>query len=1599
MADEFDDFEAEFRAKQAPDAPAHPYRDDFSDVEAEFRASQAAPESRPSSGLDDALALGRRAIEVATPGGRYLRRAAEEGPEAAVRLAAQDATIPSRYGEKAGRAMGERFARETSEKFGMEPSTEAEKTIADVGGWLGHLGGKGLEILGLSAVMPGVAPAGAGLQTLGRQAAGRAVHGALTFGSEQAIEATARGKGAGEVVGAGAEGAALGAVLGLAGAVPGASEFYLSPKMRDGIMKSIMPRLLGTGAEAAVGGGYAAAKGGDTVDVASNAALFGLLGFISNANYSARARDAAKDSVIEPVVRAFVDSGVPKEQAVASARQALEQGLAQAGQASVALRRHPNFPVFLDEIAGKIRQAHPEVSPQQASILAEAEAAKLFINGEVSIESLGKMKMKVEPGEALPPAKAAEQTWEDAAAAPAAPEGPADPVAQEMEAMVAAAQERGGGGSLESIKAAMELPPDLAEGLPQSATDVAPKEDIQGVAPEEVGLVAPEAELASMEAIPESSVSPVVASEGQVAPEAPVAPTEPLSLAQRFPDAPPKVIESLERSVGAASREGMEAAKFKPTEVEGSAVRGARGGAPSDEARLLLPPLRVRPSALLPEEVAATVQAAGIKVGAKMSLLQGVKDPAFGRIPKGESVTVRGVDLEGGNVIIEFGGKEVQKFAIVPVEAVAKAVRNAPPAPFGPAAIKDRVLAETGVKKEKTVHLTEQEALGAKFQAESKGAREATLVAQKEMRTRLREQSRVARAAMAKAQKELRHEIKEAVINGKWEQATRNKIVEFARAFLPPEARGALLGKVANAKGPKDLLRAFWDIDQKSTLISNKKMMKDIRILVDRVMSSPTFPVGMKSRIREMLEDVRLENWSPRTLNDLRMQQELIDELRADGVDVTIPQSVFDKISKISKRPLADMDGAELEDILSDLRFMIEQGKDIRAAIRNLDELERLDHLADLVAGTKKIEKPTTKEGVKRPFLSPALTWAEQRKNDWLRMADFGQSVGIATLPIQVVVDDLDGSYLGGGANRRVIWNPLQDGYVTHQATISEANDFVAKVVKEHGALDVKQQDRVTTVLMREQLGGREKLHQLGMDDEAINAVKLTPAEQGTLDALRGYLNDPKRVRALARVTAMLYNQEFVAVEKYWPMKTDFNAPKEGASAQDAILEQIDLRRKNVEKGMLIERVENAKQKIRSDIYGVFLEAAQQGSMIENMAGPILKAHALIRDPKYLEVAGDAGQTFWRDFLDVLARDGKISAARRNWTIDFLRKNMGVGALTFKIPTAIIQLSSLGSGAALTGGAHMRAALMAGPEWDGFVDKNMPLIRERKGGDPAVKEVMEGGLMTKFKEAGFKWIVQMDHFAARQVALAAYFQWADLHGVVLDPEKPVPAGLRYAQSVPGKSMASPWLIDMPLSLSRGNILGNASLDRALLQFQSETLAKFSLVTRQVFGRARSGDKKGAAESFAWLGASLLYEAGVRRAWRWSIYGLLLGIGAISKQQYDKATEKEDSYFKQVGMAALGTIPFVGSVGNYLAYDSGPIPAVDVAGDVLKGGANTLLGAAQGKPYKSMRGLVQSLTAIAMLSGVPGSGQVGWLIKQPLRNKQDKRTKKKKRGSF
>ena len=414
-----------------PDAPAEPAR----------QVAQQAPRARISA-VDESLALDNP----------YTPASAED----VLRTGARAITAPSRYGAKAGRAMGEEFTRDTVGKFGMEASPEAVKQGGEVGSFAGHLLGKGLEFAGLAELMP-VATAGRGLATLGEQAIGRMGRSAAVMGADEAIQAVADDKDAGQVAKAGAQGAALGGAFGLAGAIPGATEFYLNPKFQEGIMKAVMPRLLSTSVQAGIGAADARLRGGDKIDQLKSGAIAALFGFITDENYSARDRRAALNSAIKPTVDAM--GGTPE--AAAHVRGAVEQALAAEGRALRDIQSHPNFPIFLEELAARAQKERPGMSNEHALDTAKAEAAKLFIKGEISLEELA----KIDPIKIMADrAKAAERQAQIPVDVPepvplkTAPISDEEAWANAMVPEVQAAQGRAGG-DMEAISRALEMPP------------------------------------------------------------------------------------------------------------------------------------------------------------------------------------------------------------------------------------------------------------------------------------------------------------------------------------------------------------------------------------------------------------------------------------------------------------------------------------------------------------------------------------------------------------------------------------------------------------------------------------------------------------------------------------------------------------------------------------------------------------------------------------------------------------------------------------------------------------------------------------------------------------------------------------------------------------------------------------------------------------------------------------------------------------------------------------------------------------------------------------------------------------------------------------
>src|SRR3990167_643406 len=262
-----------------------------------------------------------------------------------------------------------------------------------------------------------------------------------------------------------------------------------------------------------------------------------------------------------------------------------------------------------------------------------------------------------------------------------------------------------------------------------------------------------------------------------------------------------------------------------------------------------------------------------------------------------------------------------------------------------------------------------------------------------------------------------------------------------------------------------------------------------------------------------------------------------------------------------------------------------------------------------------------------------------------------------------------------------------------------------------------------------------------------------------------------------------------------------------------------------------------------------------------------------------------------------------------------------------------------------------------------FVLDNMPEIRDRIGDDRAFSELSESAFVAKIQQAGYAPLKMLDGITASSVGWGAYLQKLKELGVELDFTKPNAEALDYAQKIVRRTQASALFKDSPLAISRGKLTGNRSFDRALFQFQTFMLNRWSLIRHDLYrAGVKQKDYRKAFNVFFWLAIAILTEEGIRRG---------------SKELVDLATgrddSKDDGYTEAVVRSVLGTVPFISQAVSISVYDSDPIPAL--------GAFEGLSGISQlgsDKTSTKIRGLINLSESAGAVLGIPGSTQAAQL---------------------
>ena len=1081
---------------------------------------------------------------------------------------------------------------------------------------------------------------------------------------------------------------------------------------------------------------------------------------------------------------------------------------------------------------------------------------------------------------------------------------------------------------------------------------------------------------------------------------------------------------SIHLETGRVPFKGIQSAHPLPEYVTRVAEEEPKFSAPEPAAEEK--PRYMRKEGMDARDLGAAIAEKGLKIGSDVT----ARIP-FDGFKKGDKLKVVGIDQAGVRLLVQSQGEVGTRVAVTRPENLVETYRR-PAARLAVQAamkaeaksgqpsqpIKKTVAEQSGMTDaadEDTV--SQRIALREALRKEAAGARTAASETSRRFRSEIRqliEQYDVAAEAAAEAAEKsglkegLRKESvgaargakdaqKTAKIQARWEEATRGKIAAMVREALPAAERATFLSLVAKAKTPADIITAFFAIEERVDNIHRKEVLGEIKVLVDRIMRSPSFPLKFKQRIQERLADVRIENWTSKTLDKIAADAAFIEEVKATGEDIIVPRALLDRIGKLAKKPLNELPVSELETVREFLLEAYHAGADLRKWINDQREADKMWALHQLALGPEKMRGIRSKmatEGVIRPRLSPELEWAKKVKNSFLKKLDAAQRARMVLSPMQMVFEIIDGRE--NGPAKRLIFEPIQSKFGdflvdVHEGYLAQRDAMMTK----WGDIPIEESERVGVVIQSAQEGGREKLHQLGLDDIRIDAivnrtdpVYKKPGQVERENEMVAFLQKAIQYKTdeMVEVEAAVHNKAVKLVSDYYPMLTDYELPE--ASVQQMTAESFSGYRRETEAKFLKERVANAKQQIVLDPFKALDDHMPKKLWFIHMARVLKDINDFVKTEEFSAAAGDVGGKLVNQWLDAVARMGTVEGARRMRWLSRLRRGLGAAAIAFNPGSALIQPSALGDGASAIGGKYVSRgiSLLSEPAWQSVFDELAPKLKYRGEGRNLYTDVMPGTRLGRMEKIGGAPIKFGDNMSARVIFGGAYALWHDLHKVPMDPQKPNTEAARFAQSRVDLSQSSPHLIDLPLAMSGGRLTGNVDYDRALAQFQLFLMGRQSHIIDDILGKDwKRGNRGEAAQRLMWIMGAMAYESGM---------SITLGLIAAWAAGDDKA--EKDSFWKKMGKnmarsAISSFIPILPSAVQSILYGNDILPAMSVLSKGVKGAYAVASGTVKGQKFKVAKGLVDTLSAAAAYKGIPGSLVAGRMLRRAI--PEDKKDRK------
>jgi len=769
--------------------------------------------------------------------------------------------------------------------------------------------------------------------------------------------------------------------------------------------------------------------------------------------------------------------------------------------------------------------------------------------------------------------------------------------------------------------------------------------------------------------------------------------------------------------------------------------------------------------------------------------------------------------------------------------------------------------------------------------------------------------------------------IKEGRLKTKQEiESIQNEVIDaIEQADLPLDERAKFIRTIKNVQTRADLARTFPDIakrlQESKTKQVRQEIINELQRAAERANRSGGIAVEYADMIGNILKQIEFQGHRPETIESLKNTRKFIEKSLAAGKDVEMPEEILKQLKILEKKPASDLSEGELEDLLNTVEDLENMGRAKLRLRQMAEEQRKAQALADIIQDSDPLFK---KEKVEAEA-GERLNVYDKLKNRYADARNFLMEKDIAIAPMDVIFDLLDGKKQYKGANSRIFKQTLNREFGKYL----EMKDKAEKEVRELARrlkLDDRNFERIGVYAAKMQEGGYEKLLSSGHTEREIER-DLSPEEMQLYSLMRDKLESFRP--EISEIMRLVYNEPFHAVKNYFPFMTDFNKMSDSeirARFGDNV-EQYGLApRKNVSRGFTKKR-QGKKQKIQINAMEVFLKHVDNASYFVTVGKETKFLGELAAKEEYAEAVGELGQEIVRDWIDLVARKGKISG-EANSMLDGLRKHAGASILAFRLSSALIQPTSIITGAGLIGKYAFDGAfkIAADGRWRRFVRENMPEVKHRVGDDPGFLEFGDKNIVDKAEQVGFWALERLDGIAAASVAAGAYEKYCKEHGIEVDLDKPNQEAIDYAQLMMRRSQSSSFFIDAPSALTRGTFSGkggnalNKSIDKAIFQFQSFMLNDWSMVRHDLWRAGIVEKRMGqAANIFFWLTLVFLAQTGIRGGTRALVSGIL---------NKEPDPDEENTWHKVINNVFLQQIPFVGNAVQAWDYGSNPIPALE-----------------------------------------------------------------------